>query len=90
MRLLLLRKESNEKLSLINQYYSHQLTASTSSYEQRDFVIRELIDTESNYLDVLLALKHKFMVPMEKLLTRDELRRIYPKIKVIIHSMISF
>lgn len=60
----------------------NQLTASTSNYEQRDFVIRELIDTESNYFDVLQALKIKFMQPMEKLLSRDELKTIYPKIKV--------
>lgn len=59
-----------------------KLTASTSNYEQRDFVIRELIDTESNYLDVLHALKYKFMQPMEKLLSREELKMIYPKIKV--------
>lgn len=59
-----------------------QLTASTSNYEQRDFVIRELVDTESNYFDVLQALKLKFMQPMEKLLSREELRIVYPKIKV--------
>lgn len=58
------------------------MTASTSSFEQRDFVIRELIDTETNYLEVLQALKDKFMVPMEKLLSREELKMVYPKIKV--------
>lgn len=59
-----------------------KLTASTSNYEQRDFVIRELLDTESNYLDVLHALKDKFMLPMEKMLSREELKQIYPKIRV--------
>lgn len=57
------------------------MIASTSSFEQRDFVIRELIDTEANYLEVLHALKMKFMVPMEKHLSHDEIRIIFPKIR---------
>lgn len=59
-----------------------QLTTSTASFEQRDYVIRELIDTESNYLDVLNAVNDKFMQPLEKLLTRDEIKAIFPKTKV--------
>lgn len=31
---------------------------------------------------MLQALKEKFMVPMEKLLSREEVKMIYPKIKV--------
>lgn len=58
-----------------------QLTASTTNFEQRDFVIRELIDTETNYLEVLNALRYKFMVPLEKLLGKDDLRAIFPRIK---------
>jgi len=53
----------------------------TASLEQRDFVIRELVETEANYLDVLNALKNKFMQPMEKLL-KDEIKIIFPRIKV--------
>ncbi|XP_016976977.1 protein vav isoform X1 [Drosophila rhopaloa] len=56
-------------------------TASTTSFEQRDYVIRELIDTESNYLDVLTALKAKFMGPLERHLNQDELRQIFPRIR---------
>lgn len=63
------------------------MTASTTNFEQRDFVIRELIDTETNYLEVLNALRYKFMLPMESLLSRDEFRSIFPKIKV---GLISF
>lgn len=54
---------------------------STTSLEQRDFVIRELIDTESNYLEVLNALRFKFMAPMENKLSREELKMIFPKIR---------
>ncbi|KAH8276566.1 hypothetical protein KR044_001632 [Drosophila immigrans] len=56
-------------------------TQSTTSFEQRDYVIRELIDTESNYLDVLNALKAKFMLPLERHLNQDELRIIFPRIR---------
>ncbi|ALC49585.1 vav [Drosophila busckii] len=56
-------------------------TTSATSFEQRDYVIRELIDTESNYLDVLNALKSKFMAPLERHLNQDELRLIFPRIR---------
>ncbi|EDW65275.1 protein vav isoform X2 [Drosophila virilis] len=56
-------------------------TTSATSFEQRDYVIRELIDTESNYLDVLNALKSKFMLPLERHLNQDELRLIFPRIR---------
>lgn len=58
-----------------------QLTSSTANFEQRDFVIRELIDTEANYLEVLNALKYKFMQPLEKLLSKEEIKIIFPRIK---------
>ncbi|KAH8362189.1 hypothetical protein KR084_008924, partial [Drosophila pseudotakahashii] len=64
---------------------SRSQTASTTSFEQRDYVIRELIDTESNYLDVLTALKTKFMAPLERHLNQDELRLIFPRIRVSCH-----
>ncbi|SPP88665.1 protein vav isoform X2 [Drosophila guanche] len=60
---------------------SRSQTASSTSFEQRDYVIRELIDTESNYLDVLNALKLKFMGPLERHLNQDELRIIFPRIR---------
>ncbi|XP_037723992.1 protein vav isoform X2 [Drosophila subpulchrella] len=60
---------------------SRSQTASSTSFEQRDYVIRELIDTESNYLDVLTALKTKFMGPLERHLNQDELRVIFPRIR---------
>ncbi|XP_030379077.1 protein vav isoform X1 [Scaptodrosophila lebanonensis] len=56
-------------------------TTSATSFEQRDYVIRELVDTESNYLDVLNALKAKFMAPLERHLNPDELKQIFPRIR---------
>lgn len=60
------------------------MTSSSGSIEQRDYVIRELIETESNYFEVLDALKNKFMLPMEKHLSRDEIRMIFPKIRELV------
>lgn len=57
------------------------MSSATASLEQRDFVIRELVDTENNYLDVLNALRYKFMQPMEKLLTKEEIKVIFPKVR---------
>lgn len=61
-----------------------QLTSS-SGLEQRDYVIRELIDTESNYIDVLKSLREKFMMPMKSHLSREEINIIFPKINVRTH-----
>lgn len=47
-------------------------------------MIRELIDTEANYLEVLHALKTKFMTPMEKQLSHDEIKILFPKIRELV------
>ncbi|XP_055847116.1 protein vav isoform X2 [Episyrphus balteatus] len=78
-------EEVYQDLCVVNKKRSSQLT---TSFEQRDYVIRELIDTESNYLDVLNALKYKFMVPMEKYLAVEDIKTIFPRIRDLaeIHS----
>uniref|UniRef100_A0A2M4AW53 Putative rho guanine nucleotide exchange factor vav3 n=2 Tax=Anopheles triannulatus TaxID=58253 RepID=A0A2M4AW53_9DIPT len=66
----------------------NQLATSSNNLEQRDFVIKELLDTEKNYLEALNALKLVFMKPLEKLLSKEDIRAIFPCIKelVEIHS----
>ncbi|ETN62834.1 vav1, partial [Anopheles darlingi] len=66
----------------------NQLATSSNNLEQRDFVIKELLDTEKNYLEALNALKLVFMKPLEKLLPKEDIRAIFPCIKelVEIHS----
>ena len=39
------------------------------------------MDTETNYLDVLNALKYKFMQPMEKCLSKEDIKSIFSCIK---------
>ncbi|XP_058061697.1 protein vav [Anopheles bellator] len=62
----------------------NQLASSSSNLEQRDFVIKELLDTENNYLEALNALKHVFMQPLEKLLPKEDLRIIFPCINELV------
>ncbi|XP_055374758.1 protein vav isoform X3 [Condylostylus longicornis] len=73
-------EEVYQDLCAIQRASRNQLTSSSASFEQRDYVIRELVDTESNYLDVLNALRDKFMQPMEKMLTKEEIKIIFPRI----------
>ncbi|XP_023037071.1 protein vav isoform X3 [Drosophila willistoni] len=74
-------KEEEVYQDLCALHRTRSQTTSATSFEQRDYVIRELIDTESNYLDVLNALKAKFMSPLERHLNQDELRLIFPRIR---------
>lgn len=53
------------------------------SLGQRDYVIRELVETESNYLTVLTDLKYKFMQPLEKHL-QDDIKIIFPRINELV------
>ncbi|XP_037938230.1 protein vav isoform X2 [Teleopsis dalmanni] len=73
-------EEVYQDLCALQRSSRNQITSATS-FEQRDYVIRELIDTESNYLDVLNALKTKFMTPLERYLNPDEIKKIFPRIK---------
>ncbi|XP_058985387.1 protein vav isoform X2 [Musca domestica] len=73
-------EEVYQDLCALQRTSRSQITSATS-FEQRDYVIRELIDTESNYLDVLNALKMKFMAPLERYLTPDDIKQIFPRIK---------
>ncbi|XP_063703763.1 protein vav isoform X2 [Culicoides brevitarsis] len=81
-------EEVYQDLCSIQNLTRFQLSASTVSCEQRDFVVRELLDTEANYLEVLKALNFKFMGPLEKLLSQEELSTIFFCVKDLadIHS----
>lgn len=81
-------EEVYQDLCSIQNLTRTTLTSHTVSFEQRDFVIRELLDTETNYLEVLNALRNKFMQPLEKLLSKEELKIIFYRIKDIyeVHS----
>ncbi|XP_053688911.1 protein vav [Sabethes cyaneus] len=75
-------EEVYQDLCSIQNVTKNQITSAT--FEQRDFVIKELIDTETNYLDALMALKYKFMQPLEKILPKEVIRCIFPYIKELV------
>ncbi|CAG9766732.1 unnamed protein product [Ceutorhynchus assimilis] len=60
----------------------------TQPQEKRDFVIRELLDTEKNYVDVLNKLKMCFMVPLQNQMRPEDHATVFHKIKELyeIHS----
>ncbi|XP_074029003.1 vav guanine nucleotide exchange factor isoform X2 [Leptinotarsa decemlineata] len=56
--------------------------------EKRDFVIKELLDTEKNYVDVLTKLKKNFMKPLLSVMNIENHNTVFFKIKELkdIHS----
>jgi len=56
------------------------------SFEKRDYVIKELLETEKNYVDVLASLIKHFMKPLSNLLRKEDKEFIFGGIKVISSS----
>ncbi|XP_050077051.1 protein vav [Anopheles maculipalpis] len=77
-------EEVYQDLCSIQNASRNQLASSSNNLEQRDFVIKELLDTEKNYLEALNALKYVFMQPLEKLLSKEEIRAIFPCIRELV------
>lgn len=56
--------------------------AQAPALEKRDFVIKELIDTERNYVDVLFKLKKNFMKPLQGILDEESHSIVFYKVSV--------
>jgi len=56
------------------------------SFEKRDYVIKELLETEKNYVDVLASLQRHFMKPLSNLLREEDMKIIFGGIKVVSSS----
>ncbi|XP_057659066.1 protein vav-like isoform X1 [Diorhabda carinulata] len=56
--------------------------------EKRDFVIKELLDTEKNYVDVLEKLRKNFMLPLTNQMSPEHHMTVFFKIKELkdVHS----
>ncbi|XP_053600667.1 protein vav isoform X2 [Plodia interpunctella] len=65
-----------------------ELATSSHSLEKRDYVIRELVDTECNYVDVLSKIVKHFLRPLTPYLKPKDLQTIFFGIKELheIHS----
>ena len=56
------------------------------SLEKRDYVIKELLETEKNYVDVLASLQKHFMKPLSIFLREEDMKIIFRGIKVVSSS----
>ncbi|XP_063547819.1 protein vav [Cydia strobilella] len=65
-----------------------ELATSSHSLEKRDYVIRELVDTECNYVDVLSKIIKYFLRPLTPYLKAQDMQLIFFGIKELhdIHS----
>ena len=57
--------------------------ASSHTLEKRDYVIKELVETEKNYIEVLQNLQKYFMRPLQSQILAKEHSIIFGNIKVI-------
>lgn len=53
------------------------------TFEKRDFIIKELLDTEKNYVDVLNKLKNNYMQPLKSHMKLEKHSVVFFKIKVL-------
>lgn len=58
--------------------------------EKRDFVIKELVETEHNYVEVINKLKKNFMKPLQVYLSQSEHDTIFCRISVSVKYIRSY
>jgi hypothetical protein len=73
----------SNKLKYTFQPSQLSTAASTHTLEKRDYVIKELVETEKNYIEVLQNLQKYFMKPLTTILTQKEHSTIFCNIKVL-------
>ncbi|XP_063243092.1 protein vav [Bacillus rossius redtenbacheri] len=67
--------------SIARRIVAEELPHSTHSFEKRDFVIKELVETEKNYKEVLETLHKSFMKPLCSMLKEEDIQIIFGRIK---------
>ncbi|XP_073981108.1 vav guanine nucleotide exchange factor isoform X2 [Rhodnius prolixus] len=65
-------------------------SAVNHSFEKRDFVINELIETEKNYIDVLNTLQRYFIRPLSNVLKEEDIKIIFGGIKELYEIHVGF
>lgn len=75
-------EEIYQDLCSINRHTHHQTQTSVShSLEKRDYVIKELVETERNYVHVLTTVQKCFMRPLNNLLREEDSKIIFNGMK---------
>ncbi|XP_018323324.1 protein vav [Agrilus planipennis] len=73
-------EEIYHDLCLLQNVTARQELSIQAPLEKRDFVIKELIETEHNYVEVINKLKKNFMRPLQTILSADVHSTIFCKI----------
>ncbi|CAB3259278.1 unnamed protein product [Arctia plantaginis] len=81
-------KTAHELPAAVHTPALHTLATSSHSLEKRDYVIRELVDTENNYVDVLGKIVKYFLRPLTPYLKPQDAQVVFFGIKELheIHS----
>ncbi|PNF32490.1 Protein vav [Cryptotermes secundus] len=75
-------EEVYQDLCAMGRRAEPQITSTIAhSFEKRDYVIKELVETEKNYVDVLSTLLRCFMRPLNNLLREEDMKVIFGGIK---------
>uniref|UniRef100_A0A146M5X0 Protein vav n=2 Tax=Lygus hesperus TaxID=30085 RepID=A0A146M5X0_LYGHE len=86
-------EEIYQDLCSIDKQYSPSIavpTAISHSFEKRDYVITELVETEKNYIDVLNTLLRCFIRPLSSILKEDDVKIIFGGIKELYEIHVGF
>ncbi|XP_024086267.1 protein vav isoform X2 [Cimex lectularius] len=86
-------EEIYQDLCCIDKHSTPVIYAPTTinhSFEKRDYVINELVETEKNYIDVLNTLLKHFIRPLTSIIKDDDMKTIFGGIKELYEIHMGF
>ncbi|CAG2060361.1 unnamed protein product [Timema podura] len=74
--------------SIVSRAEPEDPSVNNHSLEKRDYVIKELVETEKNYVDVLATVQRSFMRPLSSFIREEDMKSIFSGMKELseIHS----
>nr|CAD7403711.1 unnamed protein product [Timema cristinae] len=74
--------------SIVSRAEPEDSSVNNHSLEKRDYVIKELVETEKNYVDVLATVQRSFMRPLSSFIREEDMKAIFSGMKELseIHS----
>nr|CAD7200476.1 unnamed protein product [Timema douglasi] len=67
---------------MLHRCVSQDSSVNNHSLEKRDYVIKELVETEKNYVDVLATVQRSFMRPLSSFIREEDMKAIFSGMKV--------
>nr|CAD7457409.1 unnamed protein product [Timema tahoe] len=79
---------SRAEPEMLQHCVSQDPSVNNHSLEKRDYVIKELVETEKNYVDVLATVQRSFMRPLSSFIREEDMKAIFSGMKELseIHS----